>query len=87
MQQEISNRKYIHFETLVATHESPANSCTTPLTPYRIGRLHMPLQREKERSKRKRENETHSEIQGAGDTVNKYNQEHTTKTNKGHDKM
>ena len=22
MQQEISNRKYIHFETLVATHES-----------------------------------------------------------------
>ena len=69
MQQEISNRKYIHFETLVATHESPANSCATPLTHYRIGRLHMPLQREKERSKRKREYEAHSEIQGAGDTV------------------
>ena len=30
----------------------------------------MPLQRgQRERSKRKRENETHSEIQGAGDTV------------------
>lgn len=29
----------------------------------------MPLQRDKERSKRKRENETHSEIQGAEDTV------------------
>ena len=43
--------------------------------------------KERERSKRERENETHSEIQGAGDTVNKYNQEHTTKTNKGHDKM
>ena len=45
----------------------------------------MPLQREKERSKRKRENEAHSEIQGAGDTVNKYNQEHTTKKIKGQD--
>ena len=48
---------------------------------------HAITERERERSKRKRENETHSEIQGAGDTVNKYNQEHTTKTNKGHNKM
>ena len=55
MQQEISNRKYIHFETLVATHESPANSCATPLTVYSIGRLHMPLQRGREIEEKERE--------------------------------
>ena len=60
MQQEIRNRKYIHFETLVATHESPANSCATPLTPYTIGRLHMPLQREKERDRREKESMKHT---------------------------
>ena len=75
--QEKINEEYIQFATWLATI-----MCTLPtaiahhhLQSIQLEDCNMPI----ERSKRNRENEAESEIQGRGDTVKQFNQEHTTK--------